>query len=347
VLLLCADRLLSVERDADPGAIALAKRFVSGDDAAADASMTAPVSSTRLIDASDDELAEIGRAAFGGDAPHPPGFTMRDYDRYAVRAVQAAGYRQPDAAVLGTLQSHFHSWLAHELGDAIVQGSSWGHFGQRVLPDPAAVRVRFFCEAQQTAEDASPWAVVGLFCLAANLATDDDSRKHAAFTQLTLAALDVLRRDGMSFTSAPPFALAMWTQVYGDDGALPRGWASSLTNVPLPPIGQEPATEPLAPGDSRAMSTDLSGQRTMFAECRSDGRIVGIIDGIPAGEQERQRWEFGIEADTYTGFLRDLGERVVTPQLWTHDDLLPYIPCRARTRDQMRAEVASMPPLGG
>jgi hypothetical protein len=42
-----------------------------------------------------------------------------------------------------------------------------------------------------------------------------------------------------------------------------------------------------------------------------------------------------------------LGERVVTPQLWTHDDLLPYIPCRARTRAEMRAEVSSMPPIVG
>jgi len=45
-----------------------------------------------------------------------------------------------------------------------------------------------------------------------------------------------------------------------------------------------------------------------------------------------------VEAAGYPSFLRELEERLVTPTPWFHADLVPYFPCRAKSRAQMRAE---------
>jgi hypothetical protein len=185
-----------------------------------------------------------------------------------------------------------------------------------------------------------------LFCLATNLQTDEVSQADPSYTQLTITALDVLRRDGVAPLAVPNFARSTWQRAYGSDGSLLTRWASSLRNVPVPELGQEPAVENLATGESRPMSRDLVDKRTTFAWRREDGKVVAINEGIDDGDGVHKRWEIGVEADRYTDFLRQLGDRVVTPQRWTHDDLMPYIPCRNRTRDEMRAEVASLPPVG-
>jgi hypothetical protein len=46
----------------------------------------------------------------------------------------------------------------------------------------------------------------------------------------------------------------------------------------------------------------------------------------------------GLSAPDYRSFLRELGERLVTYTYWAHDDLIPYFPCRQRSRDAMRIE---------
>ncbi|MEJ7786585.1 MAG: hypothetical protein WKF96_17425 [Solirubrobacteraceae bacterium] len=71
--------------------------------------------------------------------------------------------------------------------------------------------------------------------------------------------------------------------------------------------------------------------------------MVAIIDGIDQSDGVRKRWEwFMLDAPDYVTFLRELGERLVNPSSWTHDDLAPYFPCRPRSRDQMRLAARAM-----
>ena len=53
-------------------------------------------------------------------------------------------------------------------------------------------------------------------------------------------------------------------------------------------------------------------------------------------------------APDYRSFLRELGERLVTHSYWAHDDLIPYFPCRLRSRAAMRTEARgkTLPKIG-
>jgi len=268
-----------------------------------------PSAPRRVLQASPSELAQVGETAFGGESAHPPGFSLTAYDQYAVGALEAAGYPPT-----GT-------------------------------PSYAAFESQFFAEAAEIGAQASPWGIVGAFGVATNLATTE-AKADPVYVQVMFASLDILRRDGVAWTSVPPFAIDAWVRTYGRDGVHPKGWVSALRVVPVPPVGREPATDELTDDESRPLSRDQTDKRTMFAWRRSDGRVVGIIEGIDDADGSQKRWEFGIDADTYTDFLRQLGERLVTPQLWTHDDLMPYTPCRSRSRAEMREAIASGPPIG-
>jgi hypothetical protein len=61
------------------------------------------------------------------------------------------------------------------------------------------------------------------------------------------------------------------------------------------------------------------------------------------GQVRRWDWE-GLNAPDYPAFLRDLGDRLITHSLWAHDDVIPYFPCRRRSRDQMRIEARAWQP---
>jgi hypothetical protein len=85
----------------------------------------------------------------------------------------------------------------------------------------------------------------------------------------------------------------------------------------------------------------------IYAERRSDGSVVAVIDGIDAADQKRKRWEWdGLDADDYSTFLRKLGDQLVTPSHWAHNDLVPYFPCRARSRNEMRIEASQLTQAG-
>ena len=50
----------------------------------------------------------------------------------------------------------------------------------------------------------------------------------------------------------------------------------------------------------------------------------------------------GLSAPTYGEILRELGDRLVTPRHWAHDDLAGFFPCRSRSRDELRIEASRL-----
>jgi hypothetical protein len=151
---------------------------------------------------------------------------------------------------------------------------------------------------------------------------------------------EILRKDGTSYTSGPPFAMDRWTSLHGFDGAQPKGWPSALTSLPVPSADTAPPVQDLAQGESRKLAEAPAAPANMiYAERRPDGSTQAVIAGVNPETGQLRRWDWGgVSASDYPGFLRDLGDRLVIHAYWAHDDLIPYFPCSQRSRDQMRIE---------
>lgn len=252
-----------------------------------------------------DDLARIGTTAFGGDTPHPPGWAgvpVGDLDAYALAFLEAAGYPRG-----GT-------------------------------PEHAAAQGRFLDELAAAAAAGGDWAYVGAFLVARNALVEIEGDPR--YLEILDRGLEVLRLDGVAFTAIPPFALDRYQQVHGFDGIFPADWPGTLIDVVVPQPGEEPATEPPADGEARrvAESRPQGLVRQIFAEEREDGRFVAVFEGVVEdGTLARWDWD-GCVGPDYPSFLRVLGDRLVTPTPWYHDDLAPYFPCRAKTREELRGE---------
>lgn len=252
------------------------------------------------------DLKRIGTAAYGGDSPHlvgQPGVATSELDIYAMAFMEASGYPTVGTPVYATARDRF----LRELNDAAATGGDWSY--------------------------------VGAFMIARNaLADPDDS---PVYLSLLDRGLEVLRSDGVSYASVPPYALKRYEQVHGYAGGGPANWPSALHNIEVPAVGAEPPTAPLAVGEARHVAGIVAmrgGPRKLFAECREDGRVFAVYEGIVEdGNLARWDWD-GVEGSDYTSFLRELGERLVTPSPWFHEELASYFPCRQKTRDEMRTE---------
>jgi len=257
--------------------------------------------SSRLLNASAVDLARIGFAAFGGDSPYPAGFQLAGLDHFALFALETANYPAPGTSAYQEVQN------------------------------------RFLGELVSTAEQSQPWGVIGAFCIATNFLTDEQ-RRAPTFLDLMDDALLTLRNDGVAYPALPPFALRRWEEVHGSEGPGPAEWPSALESLAVPAVGAEPPTVDLAKGESRRMTSDGPGgdARVTYAQWSTDGQVVAIIDGVDLSDGLRKRWGLGVRADSYTSFLRELGDRLVSCPWWAHEDLQPYFPCRQRSRNDMR-----------
>ncbi len=253
------------------------------------------------------DLVRIGMAAFGGPSPDPPGLSAlstTELDGYAVAASASANYP--------------------------ASGS----------PEWDRLQGLFLDELTAAAERAGDWGFVGAMCIAMNFVAgghNPDPRYLAILDR----ALNVLRLDGVAYPAVPPFAIEFWQRVHGWDGARPAGWPSALDYVSVPAADDQPLVTDIQPGESRRLAQPHNGDQSnvIYAERRTDGMIVAVIDGIDTADGVRKRWEWqGLEAPDYLSFLRELGDRLVTPSYWAHEDLRPYFPCRAKSRDSMRIE---------
>jgi hypothetical protein len=267
----------------------------------------------RVLTASTADLIRIGQVTFGGTSTHPPGLqaaSIAELDGYVMAAMQASG--------------------------GLLPGSP-GWFG---------LEEQFLSELAATAEAGGDWALVGAFCVAANFVVRDAETPNARYLDLMDRALLVMRDDGVAFTVLPEFALRRWERVHGRaEYGFPAHWPSWREDLTLPALGDEPAVTDLLEGEPRRLVQLIAASESnlVFAERRGDTGIAAVMDGAPV-DGRRRRWDWFVFAETdYTAFLRELGERYVTATAvhWAHDDLKPYFPCRARSRDELRQLAAS------
>jgi hypothetical protein len=258
-----------------------------------------------LLTATSADLSRLGIQAFGGESAHPPGMTslMGQLDGYALAFQAAAGYP-----------------------------------GSETAAEVAAIG-QFLQELTAAAEEAGAWGFVGAICVGWNTMAAS-YRDDPRYLSILDRGLEFLRTDGVSYTAVPPFAMERWTSVHGYGGSRPAGWSSALDNVPVPPLDAPPDVVDLSNGEARLVTQASAAPPNMiYSERRSDGLIYAFIEGPDPDSGAMRRWDWdGVSAPNYPGFLRELGERLVTPNLWVCDDLFPYLPCRSRTREAMRAE---------
>ena len=259
------------------------------------------------LTATPSDLIRIGTLAFAGQDPHTPGLSalpITELDGYAIAALASAGYP--------------------------ASGS----------PEWQALQGRFLDELTAAAERAGDWGFVGALCIATNVVASDHEN-DPRYLAIVDRAANVLRLDGVAYPAVPPFVIKYWQHVYGWEDARPAGWPSALDYVPVPALGDEPPVGDLEPGESRRLAQphEAAHSNVIYAERRADGTIVAVIDGVDTADGVRKRWEWqGLERPDYRAFLRELGDRLVTPSYWAHDDLYPYFPCRGKSRAAMRLE---------
>ncbi len=258
----------------------------------------------------DPELfSRIGRAAYGGDSPYPPGSgaVSAETTAFVLDALARAGHPAPG-------------------------GPKWDAYQDRLLQ-----------AIFETSRRGDGWCAVGAMCIlwdAVAGAWTSDPR----YEEIVLAACDLLRLDGVAFTAIPPYAIERWTSEYGRSGITPSGWPSALHEVPVPASGAAPPVTDLQLGESRHLADTDQGTHVnrIYGERREERLVVAVIDGVDEGVRKRWDWLF-LTAPDYPAFLRELGERLTTPQLWAHDELAPYFPCRPKTREEMRREAGDDP----
>jgi hypothetical protein len=259
-----------------------------------------------LSTAKPDDLSRLGEIAFGGQVVHPPGIAAiptAELDGYAMAFLAAAGHPPSGSSVESAASSQF----LDELTSSAELAGDWGFVG--------AMFVAWNSVPQACQEDRRFWKIID-------------------------RALEEIRLDGVAWTAVPRFALDRWQSVrgYGESG--PLGWPSSLAYLPLPASEDAPPVDDLADGEARRLAQAPSNPaNTIFAERRGDGSIQAVVEGIDPETGAARRWDWeGVSAADYPSFLRELGDRLITHSQWADDDLVPYFPCRQRSREEMRIE---------
>jgi hypothetical protein len=250
--------------------------------------------------------------AFGGESPHPPGLPgipTAELDGYAMAYLGAAGY---------------------PAGGSVAEATAVG---------------QFLSELIEAAEIAGDWGFVGAILVGWNC-VGSQHQHGSPYLEVLDRGLEVLRADGVAYTAIPPFANTRWTSIHGYSGIEPTGWPSSLENIPAPLLSASSPVDDLAEAEDRRMAqAPAAPQNMIFAERRSDGVIQAVIEGVDPESGPLRRWDWeGVTSSDYLGFLRSLGDRIVTHTFWVCDDLVPYIPCRPKSREEMRTEARTLMP---
>ena len=264
--------------------------------------------SPQYLTATPEALARFGELAFGGESPLPPG-------------LQGIPPGELDAPAVA-----FHTIAG---ADAFT----------------AAANRRLLDELRAAADLGGDWAYVGAFLVSWNTVAPD-FREEPVYLEILDRALEVMRTDGVSFTSVPPFAMDRWKARHGWGEIMPAGWPSALTEIPVVSPEDAPPVEDLGPGELRKLAqAPAAPANIVCAERRGDGSIQAVMEGADPDTGQVRHWDWeGVSAPDYPAFLRLLGDRLITHSLWAHDDVLPYFPCRRRSRDQMRIEARAWQP---
>lgn len=264
--------------------------------------------SPRYLTLTPDELKRFGLMTFGGENVYPPG----------IGGIPVAELDAPALA--------FH---------AAAEASP---------PSPVANR-EFLVELRDAADLGGDWAYVGAFCVGWNTVAE---AHHGEPDYLLILdrALEVMRTDGVTHTSVPPFAIDRWKSIHGCEGIMPSGWPSPLADLAVPSPEDAPPVDDLAPKELRKLAQPPAAPANMIcAERRGDGSIQAVMEGTDPDTGQLRHWDWeGLDAPDYPSFLRELGSRLGTHTHWAHDDLLPYFPCCLRSRDQLRIEARAWRP---
>jgi hypothetical protein len=244
--------------------------------------------------------------AFGGQSVSPPGISgipTAELDGYALAFLTAAGFP--------------------------TSGS----------PAEGAANRQFLDELTSAAELAGDWGFVGAMCVAWNCVASP-FQQDARYQAILDRALEALRLDGVSYSAVPPVVMERWTSVHGYGDIHPAGWPTSLADLPIPAAEDAPPVEDLADGEVRKLAQAPAAPANMiFAARRPDGSVQAVVEGPDPETGVPRRWEWeGLTAADYPSFLRKLGDCLITHRYWALDDLIPYFPCRQRSRDEMRTE---------
>jgi hypothetical protein len=169
------------------------------------------------------------------------------------------------------------------------------------------------------------------------------------------------------FSGQPADLVRIATQAFGGQSPNPPGisgipvgeldaYAMAALSAFGYPAGDTPAWSTMQERflDELTATADRGGEWAFPGAMCVAWNVVGPeVDDLGAGESRKlaetavgnhlnvifaQRRSGGLAADSYEAFLRELGDRLGTPSFWAHDDLAPYLPCRAKSRDAMRIE---------
>jgi len=265
-----------------------------------------------LMAVTPDDLKRIGVTAFGGESIYPPGYNAvrEELEGCLLAFREVTGY-----AAAGSAQAvPFESGFLDELSGKAQTAGGWGDIGAMLL----------------------------LYEILPNSYQQD--QRYLAIVE---RGVETLRRDGVAYTRVPPFALDLWVSVHGckyDDNR-PKGWPPTLARLPAPPVDGTSRLTDISVGESRPLAQPPSAPQNMIhGERRAAELIQAVVEGIEPNGGRTQRWDLEeIRAPDYRGFLVLLGAWIGTRnESWVHDDLIPYIPYRIRTRAELRAEALKM-----
>jgi hypothetical protein len=165
---------------------------------------------------SPEELARFGEMAFGGESPHPP-------------SLQGIPAGELDAPALAY------------------------HLSARAEAFSATASLELLGELLAAAEGGGDWAYVGALCVGWNTVAES-FQEDAVYHEIMDRALEVMRTEGVSYTSVPPFAIDRWKLLHGYDGIAPAGWPSALDELSVVLPAEAPPVEDLAPGELRKLA---------------------------------------------------------------------------------------------
>lgn len=167
------------------------------------------------------------------------------------------------------------------------------------------------------------WALVGGVRLLMELDLVTTFRVHPEFLALLDASLDFLQSEEVSSGVLRPFEIDRWIETHG---SMRTFIGHDLAEVPA--TGDEPVVEDLPMGERRRMAQlfPRPDSNVIYAEHRGVG-VFWVMTQAPKSDDDPERvmWDW-FSAPSLVALLRELGERMVTPPYWAHEDLLPYFP---------------------
>lgn len=182
---------------------------------------------------------------------------------------------------------------------------------------------RLVSEICEAASDSGGWALVGGVRLLMELDLVRRCSADPQFLALLDGALRFMQSQGAPSGALRPFESDRWIET---QGSLRTFIGYDLAE--MPPPGDEPALTDLQVGDFwKVVQLGAQPNSNMIYVERREADLYFAVTQAPRSDEDPERvmWDWFSEG-TLLELLRELGERMVTPPYWAHEDLLPYFP---------------------